>query len=245
MWTLQNFSTKPIIHPKYAKKVSLENGTILLKDFQASDETTYRMLYENSSRNKQIQLCALVSPTFRCKPNIKHEDNFLIASLDNHEDCGKPLVSVRWMEYPGVTYISKSRIELQPGNQSGIYRACIEGESLNCVKNASERDNCDYITILSKRESIVPTISETPQWKTDTIVGVTIVSLVILLVVVTLLIKLFWTKCGIGSKSAPDVSGLANPQSFRRNDGVGAEGEQARQEREPFAPSDAIPMQEL
>ncbi|KAK3583470.1 hypothetical protein CHS0354_025601 [Potamilus streckersoni] len=93
-----------------------------------------------------------VPPTLRCKPSIKHEENFLIATLDNSEYCGKPLASVRWMEYTNISYRSKARIELPPGKEAGTYRACIEGETLKCLQNSFRWDNCENITIGYTRE---------------------------------------------------------------------------------------------
>ncbi|KAL3885660.1 hypothetical protein ACJMK2_025709 [Sinanodonta woodiana] len=158
-WVMQNFSTEATIHQKYIQKVSLDNGSILLQNIQASDEATYRMLYENHSKNKEIQLCVRVPPSLSCKPSIKHEENFLIASLDNSEICGKPLASVLWMDYHGVSFIKKSRIELPHENEAGTYRACIEGEALTCLKTLSLQDNCENYTIGSRSESRVNCVS--------------------------------------------------------------------------------------
>ncbi|KAL3885644.1 hypothetical protein ACJMK2_025694, partial [Sinanodonta woodiana] len=104
LWAINNFSTNTIIIPEYQNRLFLQNGTILLQDFQASDEATYTMLYQNEPI-LEVQLCAFVSRNSSCTVNMTRTGNILNAYLDHPEQCGRPLVTVRWMEYPGVSYL--------------------------------------------------------------------------------------------------------------------------------------------
>ncbi|KAK3600204.1 hypothetical protein CHS0354_039311 [Potamilus streckersoni] len=203
VWVMQNFSNKEIIHESHKQKVSLENGTILLQDFGLSDEATYVMLYKDLSKRREVQLCAIHPPTLSCKLFIKHKENFRIASLDNPENCGKPVASVRWMEYPANSFKNKTTIEILPGKEAGRYSACIEGKVLTCMKNASEWDKCENFTLESSSENNSPTISDILQLKTTNywIAVIVVIVSVVLGIVSTILIILLWKDIGIRLKT--------------------------------------------
>ncbi|KAL3885975.1 hypothetical protein ACJMK2_026006, partial [Sinanodonta woodiana] len=136
-WVMQNNSTHATISPQYSQKVFLENGTILLQDFQALDEGTYAMMiHQNSFKTEKVKLCALVPPNMQCKPRIEFKDNHLNASL-NVIDCGRPAASVYWLGHS-----NQSVITVEPGKEAGPYHACIHSPSFRCVRGNKATDFC-------------------------------------------------------------------------------------------------------
>ncbi|KAK3583474.1 hypothetical protein CHS0354_025606 [Potamilus streckersoni] len=180
-FSMQNVSNKYSIPPKFKDKVSFENGSILIHNFQTSDEASYSMLYNESPKRKNVDICVLAPPTKRCKPRIIEDENVLTVSLDDHNFCGKPVVSVHWIEYPNNSNVDETIIILPPGTKSGKYRACIDGEALKCVKNSTERDNCvNYTTQSMRGNNDQATSSDIPQRKTSDFTTVVIVPTVLI-----------------------------------------------------------------
>ncbi|KAK3583484.1 hypothetical protein CHS0354_025617 [Potamilus streckersoni] len=198
IWFMNHSSIEDEIQDKYEAKVLFENGSIILRNIESTDEATYALVYDTDGwfDRKETQILALAPPTNPCKPKIRQEDHFLIALLDNQDYCGRPLVSVQWMDYPGISYKDKAVIVVPPGKDACTYYACIEGEALTCARKSTEREYCEHITIGSTRRESIPVPSvDISHLRTITFVIAVIVSLVLLVLIVSPII--LWKYCRI------------------------------------------------
>ncbi|KAL3885656.1 hypothetical protein ACJMK2_025705, partial [Sinanodonta woodiana] len=154
MWTVNHSNTEDFILDRYKPKVFFKNGIITLKHIGLTDEATYSLLYDtdNTSKMPEIHISTLVAPSNHCKPKIRREDNILIAFLDNRTNCGNRVVSVQWMDYPGVYYKDKDVIEVPPGKDAFTYYACIDGEVFMCARNSTKMKYCEQIIIGGGKE---------------------------------------------------------------------------------------------
>ncbi|KAL3887100.1 hypothetical protein ACJMK2_027056, partial [Sinanodonta woodiana] len=139
MWTLNNAT----ISDGYSTKIFLDKiGDMWIRNVSPSDEAQYilRTVKRKIAIEYNVTLRVQAAPTINCKPTITRVDDVLVASLNSNE-CGKPLVSVDWLDYPGIQN-KGNEFMLPKTNKYGIYYACISGPAVKCAQTSKLSDYC-------------------------------------------------------------------------------------------------------
>ncbi|KAL3885658.1 hypothetical protein ACJMK2_025707, partial [Sinanodonta woodiana] len=158
-WSFENCSRNETIIPDYNDRVFLySNGTISIHNIHPWDQAKYTVFYQMGDKPLQdvVEIKVMASPANDCKPSILDLKNSLFASLKSNY-CGKPVATLYWKGYGVVPKTIGSVLKLNPGNQNGIYNACIEGPAITCVRNPL--DYCSSYTI-ERYESPPPILKE-------------------------------------------------------------------------------------
>ncbi|KAL3887095.1 hypothetical protein ACJMK2_027051, partial [Sinanodonta woodiana] len=150
MWILNNAT----ISNGYTTKIFLdENGDIWIRNVNPSDAAEYILTsrIQTNIFRYNMTLNVQVAPTINCKPTIIRMDDVLVASL-NPTECGKPLVSVDWLNYRGIKN-EGNEFNVPKTDKYGIYYACISGPAIRCVQTSKLSEYCSAYSILDSSDS--------------------------------------------------------------------------------------------
>ncbi|KAK3579651.1 hypothetical protein CHS0354_014889 [Potamilus streckersoni] len=227
MWHIQD--GVPAIRNGQSDRLVLDKkGNIWILNLIISDEAKYTIKIDigNSTNIYDVPLEVMAPPTKKCKPNIILAGNNLFAEL-KHDECGRPSASAYWLEHPGIS-ISRQVIQLQHGNDNGIYHACIEGDSLICAKISNFSEHCSIYNKSEPKPMINQSVvddsnprilsgannipREFPESSTTTIIICVMVAICLLLQIA----KTFYKRCPCvpetkNGQSLPGDSNLTNP----------------------------------